>query len=306
MWHYLARRLLWMVGVLLGISFVTFTMIYILPGDPAQTILGPRASEEAIEAMRAKWGLDEPLLLQYTNYMSRLLRGDMGRSFYFKVDVLPAILGRLPATAILVVTALLISLLIGIPVGVISSVYQYSWLDRTTMITSLLGISLPAFFVGLLMIYVFGYLLDLFPLRGYGGIQHLVLPAITLGIRPAAWYARVLRSAMLDILPEDYMRTARAKGLSERRVLFGHALRNALGPVATMVGSDLGYLMGGTLVIEKVFSWPGVGYQAWNAIDFRDIPMIMGTVLFGAFFVAIANLAVDVIQVIVDPRIRHQ
>lgn len=306
MQQYIARRLTWLVVVLLGVSIVTFSFVYILPGDPARVITGPRASQEAVKALRLKWGLDKPLPVQYTEYMKRLLRGDMGRSYYFHVEVFPAIVHRLPATGMLATCGLLIALLISIPTGVISAVRQYSWMDRTVMFTSLLGIALPAFFQGLLLIYIFAYLLPLFPIGGYGGIRHFILPAATLGIHSAAWYARVLRSALLDILGEEYIRTARAKGLREHLVIARHALRNALGPIVTMVGADMGYYLGGVLVVEKVFGWPGVGMQAWSAIAFRDIPMIMGTVLFGAFFVVLANLAADVVQVFVDPRIRYR
>ncbi len=306
MQQYVANRVIWLVVVLLGVSIITFSFVYILPGDPARVIAGPRASAEALKGMRIKWGLDKPLPVQYINYMKRLLRGDMGRSFYFKVEVLPAIVHRLPATGMLAACGLLIALFISIPTGVISAVRQYSWMDRSVMFASLMGITLPAFFQGLLLIYILAYLLPLFPIGGYGGVRYLILPAITLGIHSAAWYARVLRSAMLDILGEDYIRTARAKGLREYLVIARHALRNALGPIVTMVGADMGTYLGGVLVVEKVFGWPGIGMQAWSAIAFRDIPMIMGTVLFGALFVVLANLTVDVVQVFVDPRIRYR
>jgi peptide/nickel transport system permease protein len=306
MQRYIARRLLWMIVILLGISVITFSLLYILPGDPARVIAGPRASQEAVEVMRVKWGLDQPLPVQYFNYMKRLLRGDMGRSFYFKTEVFPAIVHRLPATGILALAGLVVALLVGIPTGVISAVRQYSWMDRSVMLASLMGITLPAFFVGLLLIYFLGYLIPIFPIGGYGGIRFLILPAVTLGVRSGAWYARVLRSTMLDILGDDYVRTARAKGLREHAVITGHALRPALGPMVTMIGADLGFYLGGVLVVEKVFGWPGIGMQAWSAISFRDIPMIMGTVLVGAFFVTVANLMVDVAQAFVDPRIRYE
>lgn len=306
MQQYIGRRLMWLVVVLLGISVVAFALVYVLPGDPARVIAGPRANKEAVEALRVKWGLDQPLPVQYLDYMKRLLRGDLGRSFYFKVEVFPAIVHRLPATGVLAACGLLVALIIGIPTGVISAVRQYSWMDRTVMFASLTGITLPVFFQGLLLIYLLAYLLPLFPIGGYGGGRHLVLPAITLGVHSGAWYARVLRSAMLDILGEDYIRTARAKGLREHVVIVRHALRNGLGPLISMVGADMGYYLGGVLVVERIFGWPGIGMQAWSAIAYRDMPMIMGTVLFGAFFVVLANLTVDVLQVFVDPRIRYQ
>lgn len=292
--------------VLWGTSAIAFSLIHILPGDPARVIAGPKASADAVEVLRIKWELDKPLPVQYVNYMKRVLHGDLGRSYWFKMDVFPTLVHRLPATAMLAAASLLIGLLLGIPAGVISAVRQHSWMDAAVMFTSILGITLPAFFVGLLLLYLFAFRIPLFPLGGYGGVSHLILPAVTLGIRGAAWYARVLRSTMLDILGEDYIRTARAKGLRENLVIARHALPNALGPIVTMVGADMGSFLGGVLVVEKVFSWPGIGLHAWNAINFRDMPMIMGTLLFGAFFVVLANLVVDVFQVFVDPRIRYQ
>ena len=295
-----------MIVTLFGISVITFSLLYVLPGDPARLIAGPRASQQAVDTLREKWGLNDPLPVQYVNYLVRLSHGDMGRSFYFKTEVLPAIAKRLPATGLLTVSGLLVGLLVGIPTAVISAIRQYSLVDRAVMISSLMGICLPAFFTGLLLIYVFAYLIPIFPIGGYGGLAFLVLPALTLGIRSGAWYARVLRSTMLDILGEDYVRTAHAKGLRERVVITRHAFRTALGPMVTMVGADLGYYFGGVLVVEKVFGWPGIGMQAWSAISFRDTPVIMGTVLVGALFVAVANLLVDIVQVWVDPRIRVQ
>ena len=306
MHRYIIRRLLWMIVTLFGISVITFSLLYVLPGDPARLIAGPRASQQAVDTLREKWGLNDPLPVQYVNYLVRLSHGDMGRSFYFKTEVLPAIAKRLPATGLLTVSGLLVGLLVGIPTAVISAIRQYSLVDRAVMISSLMGICLPAFFTGLLLIYVFAYLIPIFPIGGYGGLAFLVLPALTLGIRSGAWYARVLRSTMLDILGEDYVRTAHAKGLRERVVITRHAFRTALGPMVTMVGADLGYYFGGVLVVEKVFGWPGIGMQAWSAISFRDTPVIMGTVLVGALFVAVANLLVDIVQVWVDPRIRVQ
>jgi len=304
--RYIARRVLWLVVVLLGTSAITFSFVYVLPGDPARAIAGSRVSGDVLAKIRAEWGLDKPLHEQYLDYMGRLFRGDLGHSYYFKVDVLPAIVAHLPATAQLAAAGLLVALLVGIPAGIITAVRQYSWMDRSVMIVSLLGITLPAFLVGLLLLYFFAYRLSLFPLGGHGSIRHLILPAATLGVRSGAWYARVLRSTMLDILGEDFIRTARAKGLPQRLTIGRHALRNALGPLVTMVGADMGYYLGGVFVVEKVFGWPGIGLQAWNAIAFRDIPMIMATVLFGSFFVVLANLVVDIAQAAIDPRIRYR
>jgi len=306
MGHYLARRLLLMVVVLTGISMMTFFLSFVMPGDPARAIAGPRASEEALDTLREKWGLDQPLPIQYLRYMGRLLRGDLGRSYYTRLEVLPAIIHRLPATLRLAAAGILAELLIGIPVGILSAVKQYSWTDRVGMIGALLGICLPTFFLGLLLLYFFAYKLSLFPLGGIGGIHYMILPALTIGLAGGAWYARVLRSSMLDILHADYIRTARAKGLTERVVIGRHALRNAIGPIVTMIGADIGFFFGGILVIEKVFAWPGIGLQAWTAIDYLDVPMIMGTVLVAAVFIVSANLAVDILRFALDPRIRDR
>lgn len=304
MGRYIARRLLLMILVLFGISVMTFFMSFVLPGDPARVIAGPRAPESALNVMRHKWGLDRPIPVQYIRYMGRLLRGDLGRSFYTKLEVLPAILQRMPATLRLAVAGILAELLIGIPVGMLSAVRQYSWIDRLSMIMALLGICLPTFFVGLILLYAFAFKLSIFPLGGYGGLQHIILPALTIGLAGGAWYARILRSSMLDILSADFIRTARAKGLPERIVIIRHAFRNAMGPIVTMIGADIGYFFGGVLLIERVFAWPGIGLQAWTAIDYLDVPMIMGTVLVAAVFIVLANLVVDVLRFAVDPRIR--
>jgi len=302
---YLTRRLLWMLFVLFGISIITFFLTVLLPSDPARVIAGPRASPEAIAKMRESWGLNLPVHVQYMRYLGRLIRGDWGRSFYLRTDVLPAILHRLPATLQLALAGALAQLLIGVPVGLISALKQRSWLDRITMIFSLLGICTPPFVLGLLLLYYFGFRLPIFPLGGYGKPQHLVLPALTLGLSGGAWYARILRSSVLEVVSADYVRTARAKGLYERVVVLRHILRNAIGPIVTMVGSDLGYFLGGVLVVERVFAWPGIGSQAWAAIEYEDVPMIMGTVIFAAFFIVVANLLVDIAQTFVDPRVRY-
>jgi len=302
---YLIRRFLTTIVVLFGVSLMTFAISFLLPGDPARTIAGPRASEDVVRELRQEWGLDQPVPVQYVRYMSRLLRGDLGRSFLTKREVLDSILLRLPATAELALAGELAILLIGIPVGIISAIKHYTAFDRVSMLTALLGICLPRFFLGLLALYVFAFKLSVFPLGGYGGLKHVLLPALTLGLTGGAWYARVLRSSMLDIIQADYIRTARSKGLRESVVILRHALRNAAGPVVTMIGSDVGSLLGGTLILEKVFGWPGIGLQAWTAIDYMDIPLIMGTVLVGAVFIVGGNFLADIARGIVDPRIRY-
>jgi len=305
MQRYFLRRSLWMLVVLFGISLITFLLTVAMPSDPARMIAGPRVPEEVLENIRRQWGLDQPVHVQYVRYMSRMLRGDWGRSFYMRVEVLPAILQRVPATLQLALAGALIELLLGLPVGLISALKQRSLFDRASMLFSLFGVCMPGFVLGILLLYYFGFRLELFPLGGYGQLNQIVLPALTIGVAGGAWYARILRSSILDIVNADHVRTARAKGLPERTVVTRHILRNALSPIVTMFGSDLGYFLGGVLVVEKVFAWPGIGLQAWTAIEYQDVPMIMGTVMLAAFFIVMANLLVDIAQAAVDPRIRY-
>ena len=304
---YIARRLLWLVVVLFGVSLVTFIVIYAVPADPARTF-APNASVQAVANIRHQWGLDQPLWVQYLRYLGRLLHGDLGWSYHISQPVLGAILQRAPATAELAVAGLLMELLIGVPVGIASAVRQYGAIDRTGMILSLIGVSAPTFGVGLLLLYYLGFVLNWFPLSGFGpgfpwNVQYLVLPAVAVGLSGGAYYARLLRSSLLDVLKTDYVRTARAKGLSGPKVLLRHALPNAITPVVTQIGLDFGYFLGGIVVVEQVFAWPGIGFQAWQAIDNLDVPMIMGTVLFAAFCITLMNIVIDVLYAVLDPRV---
>jgi peptide/nickel transport system permease protein len=304
---YIARRLLWLVVVLALISIVTFVVIYAVPADPARTF-APNASAQAVANIRHQWGLDQPLWVQYVRYLGRLLHGDLGWSYHISQPVLSAILQRAPATAELAVAGLIMELAIGIPVGIASAVRQYGVADRAGMVLSLIGVSAPTFGVGLLLLYYFGYVLGWFPLSGFGpgfplNLSYLFLPALAIGLSGGAYYARLLRSSLLDVLKADYVRTARAKGLGEGRVILRHALPNAITPVVTQIGLDFGYFLGGIVVVEQVFAWPGIGFQAWQAIDNLDVPMIMGTVLFAAFCVTLMNLVIDVLYAFIDPRV---
>lgn len=304
MQRYILRRSFWMLVILLGISLITFMLTVVMPSDPARVIAGPRAPKEVLEGIRHQWGLDLPVYVQYLRYMGRMLQGDWGRSFYLRIEVLPAILQRLPATLQLALAGALLEVLLGLPVGLLSALKPRSLFDRGSMLFSLLGVCTPGFVLGILLLYYLGFRLELFPLGGYGQLNQIVLPALTIGVAGGAWYARILRSSVLDIVNSDHVRTARAKGLPEHAVVRRHILRNALSPIVTMFGSDLGYFLGGVLVVEKVFAWPGIGLQAWTAIDYQDVPMIMGTVMFAAFFIVFANLLVDLAQAAVDPRVR--
>jgi peptide/nickel transport system permease protein len=279
-------------------------MVFLMPGDAARMYAGPRAPEETVQRIRVQWGLDQPLPVQYVRYLGRALQGDLGESTRDKRPVLQAVFERLPATIQLALAGLFIELLVGVPLGILAATRPGSWVDQLATLVALVGISIPQFALGLVALYVFGFLIPIFPLGGYGTPLHLVLPALVLGIGGTAFYSRVLRNSILEVTGEDYVRTAKAKGLSPRMVLTRHVLRNALMPVVTLAGLDLATLLGGVVVIEAVFGWPGIGLQAWNAIRNQDTPMIMGTVLFASVAVVFLNLFVDVLYIAIDPRVR--
>lgn len=301
---YLVRRLLGALGVIFGVATISFMLVFLMPGDAARMYAGPRAPEETVQRIREQWGLDQPLPVQYIRYMGRAIQGDLGQSTRDKRPVLQAVFERLPATIQLAVSGLFVELLVGIPLGILAATRPGSWVDQLATVLALVGISIPQFALGLVALYVFGFLIPIFPLGGYGTPLHLVLPAIVLGIGGTAFYSRVLRNSILEVSGEDYVRTARAKGLSPRRVLTRHILRNAMMPVVTLAGLDLALLLGGVVVIEAVFGWPGIGLQAWTAIRNQDTPMIMGTVLFASVAVVFLNLFVDVLYIAIDPRVR--
>jgi peptide/nickel transport system permease protein len=302
--RYLQRRLLGAIGTLVGISLMTFVLVMVMPGDPARLYAGFHASEETVNRIRAEWGMNDPILIQYGRYVARAVQGDLGRSTRDHREVLPAIVERFPATAQLAFAGLAVELAFGIPFGIISATRPGSKIDALTTSCALMALSIPPFVLGLLLLYFVGFLVPIFPLGGYGSPGHLILPALTLGLGGTAWYIRLLRHSLLDELSSDYVRTARAKGLPERRVLYRHALRNAFLPIVTLAGLDLAGLLGGAVLIEAVFGWPGIGQQAWRAIRDQNVPMIMGTVLFGAMCVVCINLLVDFLYAVLDPRVR--
>jgi peptide/nickel transport system permease protein len=300
---YVVRRLLWGLLVLFGVSLITFVTAFAVPADPARLIGGIHATRAALANIRHVYGLDQPLPVQYLHYMQHVLHGDLGHSYALSESVLPAILARLPATAVLALAGLLCELVIGLPVGVLAALHARRTPDRLGILLTLVGFSIPPFVLGNLLLLVFAFKTSVFPLGGNGSATSIVLPAVTLGLGGAAWYSRLLRGTLLDVLHTDYIRTARAKGLSWRRVVLRHALRNAIGPVVTQIGLDLGYFLGGVVVVESVFAWPGVGQLAYNAISDDDINVVMGTVLVAAVFVVLANILADVAQAWIDPRI---
>jgi peptide/nickel transport system permease protein len=301
---YLARRLGQALFILLGITLVTYLLLYLLPADPVRQIAGRSATPEVVESIRRQLGLDLPLWQQYLRYLGRLLTGDLGRSYAQKTEVTTLILSRLPATLQLMAGAIAVELLIGIPLGILAAAKRGRPLDRALMVASLGVVSAPQFVVGILLLYVFAVQLGWFPIGGYGTFSHLVLPALTLGLLGGGWYARMTRSAMLDVLRQDYITTARAKGASGTRILLVHGLRNAALPIIAMIGLDIGIFMSGAVVVESVFGWPGIGQLVWQAIQLVDIPVIVGVTVVAACFIVLGNLLADLAAPFVDPRIR--
>lgn len=311
MFQYTVRRVLELIPILIGVSFLTFMMLHLSPGDPATLIGGPTASAEEIASIRQRLNLDEPLLRQYGTFLLNLSRGDLGESVQRREKVWDMIAARLPNTAVLAVTSLLVTLL-GIPLGVWAATRPNSITDLALMNVSLLGVSIPNFWLGIMLIIYFSVDLAWFPAAGYArpfwsaeGLKSLVLPAITLGTAGTALIARLTRAGMLEILGQDYVRTARAKGLSERRVLFRHALRNTMIPVLTVLGLNFGALLGGAVVTESVFAINGVGRLAVDSILSRDYAIVQGTVVLIATIFVLVNLLVDLLYALVNPRIRY-
>src|ERR671913_1124021 len=301
---YLAQRILQTILILLGIAAITFLLLYMVPADPAVQIAGRSATTQTVANIRRELGLDQPLITQFLRYVGGLLHGDLGRSYAQKTDVMTLIASRLPATITLMIAGIAAELAIGVTMGVIAAVRRNSFLDRAVMIASFTTISAPQFLVALLLLYVFAATLGWFPMSGFGSPAHVVLPALTLGILGAGWYARIVRSTMIDVLNQDYIRTARAKGVAESSVVLRHALPNALLPVVAMIGIDIGQFMSGLVVVEAVFRWAGIGQLAWQAIQQGDNPIIMGVTLVSAFAIVLGNFIADLIAPFVDPRIR--
>jgi peptide/nickel transport system permease protein len=320
---YIARRLIWMVFLLFVITLITFVIFSVLPsGDPAVQRAGRQPSPEAIELVRKRFGLDKPLPIQFINYIGDLLPFVGGNGVYFgfsfqnNTDVLPEILKRLPNTIFLTTGAVIIWLAIGIPLGVLSAIKSGSVIDRLTMGIALIFISAPVYFFGLVALFLFDSDIGRFPLLPgnskyeaadgfFAKAGTLIMPWCVLAAAFAAIYARFLRGNLIDTLQEDYIRTARAKGLSERRVIFRHGVRAAITPIVTLLGLDIGILLGGAILTETVFNIPGIGRYAYNAIAQSDLPVIQGTVLFGAFFIVSMSLIVDILYAFIDPRVRY-
>ena len=303
---FLIRRLLLAVPVLLGVVFVVMLTVELIPGDAVSLMLGEHATKEAVAKLRDHLGLDKPLLVRYVEYVGRLLRGDLGRSIQQNRPVVDELADAWPATLELTVAALVIAAAIGVSAGVVSALWPNSVFDAVARLASLFGLSMPVFWTGLLLIVVFALWLPWLPVGGVGSPSHLVLPAITLALPSVAMVARMTRSSVLDVLREDYVRTARAKGLAERLVVAKHALRNAAIPILTLVGLQAGQLMGGAVLTETVFAWPGLGRLMVKAIFARDYILLQGAVLVFALAFVLINLAVDLAYGALDPRISRQ
>jgi peptide/nickel transport system permease protein len=300
---FLAKRLSQAVLILIGVTLITFCLTYLMPADPVRMIAGRSATQATVESIRKELGLDKPLPVQYLKYLSRLVQGDLGRSYKQKTQVSELIMSRLPATLLLMVGTIFFELLIGLPAGIYSATKRGGPADNWIMAMSFAGVSIPQFVLGLLLLYLFAHIIPIFPLGGYGSLKHLFLPALTLGISGGGWYSRMMRSSMVDVLRQDFIRTARSKGLSERAVVLVHALRNAILPVIAMIGLDIGIFMAGAVVVESVYGWPGIGQMAWQAIQMVDIPVIMGVTLVAAVGIVLGNMLADLVIPFIDPRV---
>ena len=306
MYKFIFKRLVMLVPVLLGVSLLVFAILSFTPGDPAQLILGENAPAEAIEALREEMGLNDPFLVRYAHFVGDAITGDFGRSYATGREVAGEIFSRFPNTLALAGLGVLIAVLIGVPVGIISATRQYSLIDSGSMLIALLGVSIPNFWLGLMLILTFSVGLGWVPSGGFTSWSSLILPAITLGTGAAAIITRMTRSSMLEVVRQDYIRTARAKGVPESAVINQHALKNAMIPIITVVGLQFGYLLGGAVLTETVFSWPGVGRMMVDAIRQKDTPTVLGTVVFLATTFSLVNLMVDILYGFVDPRIKSQ
>ena len=301
---YICKRLLMLIPVMLGISFIIFSIMSLTPGDPARLILGEGADPADIAALQKQMGLDDPFFVRFFSYVQNAVQGDFGRSYRTRIPVFTELFSCLPTTLQLNIYAILLAILIGIPIGILSAVKQYSMLDTVSLLTSLLMTSLPGFWLGMMLILIFAMQLGWFPVTGAGNLRSFVLPAVACAMPTLAALIRMTRSTMLEVIRQDYIRTARAKGASERSVVFYHALRNALLPVITVVGTNFAFQMGGTVIIESVFALPGVGSLMITAVRMKDTPMVMACILFVAIMAGIVNLLVDIAYTLVDPRIK--
>lgn len=302
--HYLLRRLVQAVVVLWGATLLAFGVMFV-GGDPTSMLVGPNWTKTQVEQFRHLMGFDRPWYVQYLHYLSGAVHGNFGTSLLQQQPVLKLVLQRMPATAELAAAAMLIALVLALPAGVLSASRRGSGLDAASTVGALFGQSVPSFWLGLMLLLVFSVDLGWFPVQGMGGVRHLVLPAVTLSTFPLALFTRLTRSSVLEVLAQDYIKTARAKGLSQRVVLYKHALRNAFIPVMTVIGLNAGFLLSGVVVIEQVFDWPGVGLLTLNAVESKDFPLVVGAVTVAAMVFVTINLVVDLMYGVLDPRIHY-
>ncbi|EHQ91109.1 ABC-type dipeptide/oligopeptide/nickel transport system, permease component [Desulfosporosinus youngiae DSM 17734] len=307
MLRYICKRVVVLFFVLVGVSLLTFGMVHLTPGDPAEILLrteGIDATPQAVEELREKLGLNHPLPLQYRNWIGKVLRGDLGVSFETGLPVLQELKLRMPATLELTVAGTIVVLLVSLPLGLVSALFKNTFVDHLSRFFALLGASLPSFWLGLIMIYLLAVKYSLLPVMGRGSLAHLVLPSLTLGLGMSATYARLLRASMLEVLGQDFIQAARARGLRENTVLLGHAFKNALLPLVTAFGMSLGHLLGGTVIVETIFAWPGMGHYLVDSIFGRDYAVVQGYVLLMALIFVVINLLVDISYAFIDPRMR--
>lgn len=307
MYKYIARRLLLLIPVIIGVTFIIFSMMYFTPGDPARIILGESAKAEDVSRLREELGLNDPYFVQFGNYVKKaVLEQDIGKSYVTKRPVVTEITDRFPTTLKLAAFSIVIAVVVGIPIGIISATKQYSLFDNASMVLALIGVSMPNFWQGLLLILFFSVYLGWLPSSGFSSFKHMILPAVTIGTSTIAVITRMTRSSMLEVVRQDYIRTARAKGQVESKVINHHALKNALIPIITVIGIQFGYLLSGAVLTESIFAVPGVGRLMVQSIKERDFPVVQGSVLFIAVAFSLVNLLVDILYAYVDPRIRSQ
>lgn len=334
MLKYIIRRILMLIPVLIGVTILTFSLLHLIPGDPARSMLGEKASEEQLEILRQELGLNDPYLVQYGRFLGQVVQGDLGESIKSKEDITTEMMVKLPATVELTIFAMILAITVGVLAGTIAAVKQYSWFDNISMTGALFGVSLPIFWLGLMMILVFSVYFNILPPSGRltAGIElnnitnfylldsiltgnwlalkdafmHLLMPGIALGTIPMAIIARMTRSSMLEVMKQDYIRTAQAKGLKKHLIVFQHALKNAFLPVLTVIGLQFGLLLGGAVLTETIFSWPGVGRYVYLAVLGRDYPIVQGTILIIAVIFVLVNLITDILYKYFDPRIKFE
>lgn len=304
MLKYAIKRIILAIPVIISMTIIVFLILHLAPGEPIDLIVGPNVTPEVYESIRHKYGLDQPLIVQYFKFLGNLFRLDFGDSILQQRPVSRLILERLPVTLKLGIAGFILSVIIAIPLGILAAVNRNTIIDYTCMTGAMLGMSLPTFWFGLLLLYFFAYRMRIFPISGYGTWKHLVLPAFALGLTDAAVTARMMRSSMLEVLGQDYVRTARSKGLAEKVVIYQHALKNALIPIVTLLGMRLGWIIGGSVVLETIFSIPGLGRLMIDSIHSRDYPVVQGSMIVLTSAIILGNIIADILYAVVDPRIK--